>query len=318
MAAQLNGEVTSPEMLVQESRAPAGGAASAAATTRVPLVSLGLPVYNGERYLRRAIEALLAQTLQDFELIICDNASTDSSPEICREYLRDPRVRYFRQPENVGVARNWNFAAAQARGQFFKWSSSNDLVEPTMLEKCVAPMLADPRIVLCYGHTRLIDEDDKQIEIYGSDLSVCDEMPSERLRRISRLGLNNAQSGLIRLAALRRTGMVRIYKGGDIVLMSELALLGHYHLLDDVLLSRRISKSTFSSMLSHEELIKFWDPKSPAVANLPRLKLHRDHVQAAMKLANPWPDKLRALGVALKNIYWDRAAVRAELVGWLH
>ena len=89
------------------------------ARSPAPTLSVGLPVYNGERYLAESLDALLAQTYADFELIISDNASTDGTAEICREYAaRDPRIRYVRQPVNVGAGPNHNLLVPLARGAY--------------------------------------------------------------------------------------------------------------------------------------------------------------------------------------------------------
>ena len=70
----------------------------------VPRLSVGLPVYNGENYLAESLEALLGQSYEDFELIISDNASTDGTADICRRYEKqDSRIRYIRQPRNIGL-----------------------------------------------------------------------------------------------------------------------------------------------------------------------------------------------------------------------
>ena len=87
----------------------------------VPRVSIGLPVYNGENFLAESIESLLGQSYEDFELIISDNASTDGTADICRRYAKqDSRIRYIRQPHNIGSAPNHNFVIEQARGELFK------------------------------------------------------------------------------------------------------------------------------------------------------------------------------------------------------
>ena len=99
-----------------------------------PRICLGLPVYNGERYLRQAIDSMLAQTFRDFELIISDNASTDRTREICLEYQkRDPRVRYFRNESNIGPAANFNLVFQRAHAEYFKWVAADDVCEPDFL-----------------------------------------------------------------------------------------------------------------------------------------------------------------------------------------
>ena len=115
-----------------------------AVAAHVPLVSIGLPVYNGEKYVRDAIDSLLAQTLVDFELLISDNASTDGTQRICEAYaLRDSRVRYLRQRENIGAGRNFEFVLDRARGQFFMWAAHDDEWAANWLEALVSAMRAD-------------------------------------------------------------------------------------------------------------------------------------------------------------------------------
>src|SRR6201990_1542873 len=99
-----------------------------AEVTAVPRLSIGLPVYNSEDYLAESLEALLGQSYEDYELIISDNASTDSTADICRSYeKRDSRIRYFRQPRNIGAAPNHNFVFEQSRSELFKWVSGDDV-----------------------------------------------------------------------------------------------------------------------------------------------------------------------------------------------
>ena len=114
-----------------------------------PRVSIGLPVYNGERFLVQAIESVLAQTFEDFELIVCDNASTDASGAIAQTYVeRDSRVRYFRNASNLGAARNFNRTFELSRGEYFKWLAADDLIAPTYLERCLAAL--GPRPTPCW------------------------------------------------------------------------------------------------------------------------------------------------------------------------
>lgn len=96
-------------------------------TAKVPRVSIGMPVYNGEKYIREALDSLLSQTFNDFELIISDNASTDGTESICREYAaRDARICYVRQPANMGGAANFQFVLNSARADTFMWAAHDD------------------------------------------------------------------------------------------------------------------------------------------------------------------------------------------------
>jgi len=113
--------------------------------SRKPRVSVGMPVYNCERYVAEAIESHLRQTYTDFELVITDNASTDRSEEICRAYAsRDPRIKYHRNPENLGAGGNFRRCFELAQGDYFRWTPSDDVVGPELLELCVEVLDRDP------------------------------------------------------------------------------------------------------------------------------------------------------------------------------
>ena len=117
-----------------------------------PRVSIGMPVYNGERYLRSAIESILAQTFQDFELIISDNASTDNSLSICQEFAdQDKRIRIIEQSKNIGAMANFNFVAKEARGEYFKWAAADDLCAPQFIEKCIEVLDRDSELAWCHS-----------------------------------------------------------------------------------------------------------------------------------------------------------------------
>lgn len=96
-------------------------------TAKVPQVTIGMPVYNGAKFIREALDSLLAQTFSNFELIISDNASTDATQAICEEYVcRDLRIRYVRQSENRGAAANFQFVLDEAVGEYFMWAAADD------------------------------------------------------------------------------------------------------------------------------------------------------------------------------------------------
>ncbi len=112
-------------------------------------VSIGLPVYNGEKFLQRKIESLLEQTIKDFELIISDNDSTDSTPTICQEYaIKDKRIRYFRQEKNMGAIWNLKFILQEAKSNYFTWTAVDDIILPEFLEKNIK-ILDSRKNVIC-------------------------------------------------------------------------------------------------------------------------------------------------------------------------
>ena len=284
------------------------------AAPRAPVVSVGIPVYNGERYVHEAVEGILAQTFDDFELIISDNASTDATASICEAYARqDRRVRYIHQASNIGAPRNYSFLVGCARGRYFKWSSASDTCEPSMLKECVEVLERDPSVVLCYGATRLIDSRGVPLQIYDGDFGVYDPTPRDRYKVLrGRLALNNAQNGLIRLDALKRTRLVRAYAGSDLAMMAELVLQGKFHLLPDVVLNRRIAEDSFSSQLSTADRAKFIDPTSGSSRRFDFLRLRFDFMRSILRRPLPLRDKPRLLATELHGLYWDLERVIAE------
>jgi glycosyltransferase involved in cell wall biosynthesis len=114
---------------------PSGPVEAAGVMPTVPLVSIGMPVFNGEKVIKNALDSLLGQSFPDFELIISDNASTDGTERICREYAaRDRRIRYVRQPHNIGATANYKFVLDEAGGEFFMWAASDDVRSPDFIE----------------------------------------------------------------------------------------------------------------------------------------------------------------------------------------
>jgi glycosyltransferase involved in cell wall biosynthesis len=281
-----------------------------------PLVSIGLPVFNGERYLDRTLSSLLAQTVSDLELIISDNASTDDTQAICEKFARrDARVRYVRQPKNIGAPRNWNFVAYEARGEFFKWATASDLCAPNALERCVEILRMDPAIVLCYGYTQFIDERDHLLEIFGSDIDVGEDRPSERFARVCvMLKLNNMQSGVCRAQVLKRTRLDRLYPSGDMSLMAELALYGKIRLLPDVLLYRRKTRETFTSLLTPLERQRVYDPGASAPIRLIRLRRHLDHLVSIARAPISILEKLRSVQIALRLACVEKRRLLGEIL----
>ena len=127
-----------------------------------PCVSIGLPVYNGEKFLKETLDSILAQTFEDFELIISDNASTDRTEEICKEYAaKDRRIRYYRNKENLGAGWNNNRVFELCTGEYFKWNAHDDVCAPEFLERCIKVLVQDPTVVLCYPKVTVIDEQGK-------------------------------------------------------------------------------------------------------------------------------------------------------------
>jgi glycosyltransferase involved in cell wall biosynthesis len=228
-------------------------------------VAIGMPVWNGEAFLSEAIESILAQTYGDLELVISDNASTDSTPEICRTYAKyDARVRYIRQEANIGAASN-NEVVRCSSGHYFKWAAHDDILAPEFVQECVRALDNDEGLVLCSPATVLINEDGSpvhystehkaMVDSYGHKWPITPEknrllMSDDPADRFAGVLLNMLMCleifGLMRRSALEKTSLQPSHVGGDKVVLAELSLLGRFHLLEDSLFYRRCHPGQFS------------------------------------------------------------------------
>src|ERR1700730_10724198 len=208
--------------------------------TAVPRLTIGLPVYNGENYLAESIEALLGQSYEDFELIIPDNASTDGTPDICRRYQKqDSRVRYVRQPRNIGLAPKHNFTVGQARGELFKWAPNDDLYGRDLLKYCVDALDAHPQVVLAHSWTAMIDSSGTVTKAVEYTLATASLRAPERFRSALFANGGDDTGGVIRTAILRRTPLLGSYHHSDRTVMTEVALYGSFYQVPDRLYFRR-------------------------------------------------------------------------------
>lgn len=248
--------------------------------TASPRLSIGVPVYNGERFIERALDSLSAQTEGDYEVLISDNASSDRTAEICADYASgDPRVRLWRHERNRGAAWNYNFTVAEASGTYFKWAAHDDEFAPTFLERCLAVFAEHPETTtLVYPRTLFIDEQSEVTARFLDNLSLLPVQPSMRLHRLLRvIARCNPVFGLIRTAALRRTGLIGPYVGSDKVLLAELCLQGRFREVPEYLFLRRMHAGISTAAAgSKRELLQWFDPEAgrlPALFSGTRLWL---------------------------------------------
>ena len=294
--------------------------ASRSTDTRRPRVSIGMPVYNGARWLAAAIEAQLAQTYGDFELIIADNRSTDDSWAICQGYAaRDPRIRLIRNARTVGAYENFNVVFRPARGEYFRWASCNDLSAPTLLERCVAVLDDRPDFLLCHARTRLIDAQGTVIEDYPVEMQIDDAKPVARYRQyLDRVRLNNVEQGLVRREVLAGSMLQRNFLNNDTLLMAELTLYGKFHEVPEFLFFRRMGTEATTKFRTNVEIAEFYQPsRGPLTWQAWRWF----SAQAGMIVRAPlgWREKAELWSHFLRMIRWSlgrkgsaKQAVRAD------
>jgi glycosyltransferase involved in cell wall biosynthesis len=206
----------------------------------MPKVSIGFPVFNGERYLAEAIESMVSQSFTDLEIIICDNASTDGTETICRSFMnKDSRIRYHRNTLNLGPAINFNLSFKLSCGEYFKWAAHDDICAPDFLARCVEVMDRNIGVVLAYPKAMIIDADGKEIEPYDFKLPTDSKNPVERFNALLRGHKCFEVFGLIRRDALLKTRLIGAHAHGDGVLLSRLALLGRFEEIPEYLFYSR-------------------------------------------------------------------------------
>lgn len=283
--------------------------------THAPRISVGLPVYNGAATIRQALDSLLAQSFGDFELIVSDNASTDSVGDIVREYARrDARVRYHQHPANIGANLNYSHVARLARGEYLKWAAAGDWCAPTFLERCVGALDADPEAVVAAPRTRLFEGDPGNARDYDHDLEVLDRMPLERLVRVTEgLYLNNAINGLIRMSALKRTRLIEPYMGADVVLMGHLAMLGRFLLVPEPLFYRRMEAETSTSLQDAAAKQRHHYPRPTARTLLQGWKRELGWFRAGVRAPMSLRQRAQVLAQIARMGYWDRDALLRDL-----
>jgi len=273
-----------------------------------PTLSIGMPVYNGAKWIAESIEYLLNQSFEDFELIIADNASTDETGTICRGIAeRDPRVRYHRHSSNIGVFGNYNYVFELSTAPFFKWASCNDICLDGFLEKCLAVLHDRPDVVLAYPKAIVIFAPSGQEpygEEYDDNLNLEQERPSDRFRDyLNREKINNVMNGVIRASALRETALNRQLPGSDISMIAELALRGKFVEIPDRLFVRRLTPDT-TILLMGQSAKSHGYPGRPD--NLQRLKLHSYRFLDAWRAPISLSETIRVWLYLLRRVAWLR------------
>ncbi len=273
-----------------------------------PLITIGLPVYNSERYLPQSIESLLAQTYRHFVLVISDNASTDRTADICQRYAsEDPRVRYFRNAVNIGLTGNFNRVFELCQTKYFKWSTADDFWAPDMLADAVAVMEADPSIALCYPQTVIVDGEGREQGRYQDKLHLMQDDPASRfLAVVENISLVNHHLGLLRSDAIRRTRLFGKHVSADIGFVAEMSLYGKFFEVKKYQFYRRFHTESSSWNRGDQEQ----EARRFHAANVRRVPFntwlyHRAFSSAVLRSPLNLDKKVKLLGRLGKHMYWD-------------
>jgi glycosyltransferase involved in cell wall biosynthesis len=280
-------------------------------------VSIGLPVWNGEKYLEQAIDSILAQTFGDFELLIADNASTDATADIIADYCRrDPRITSHRHAVNVGAARNFNYVFHHTKAEYFRWAAYDDMIAPGYLGACVAALDADAGgAVLAYPQTMMIDPDGHPLRAYDAVKRKDGATAAQRLEQMIGPG-DHGQSllhmcfpvfGLMRRSALTGTSLIANMPRSDHLLLVELALKGPFLEIDAPLFLRRehdegsviSAEKAAATGADIEKLLAAWfDPNRSGRFPATATRLGLGYLRAALRTPMPAHEKAATVRIA--------------------
>jgi len=269
-------------------------------------VTIGLPLYNGEQFLRDALDSILGQTFADFTLVVSDNASTDASVDIVEEYAAsDHRIRLFRSPVNRGAAWNYNEVFRRSESPYFKWAAADDKLAPTCLERLIEALdAAPPEVAAVYPLTQIIDAEGRPVRTHAENLAApVGSPPHLRLGHVLRnLYLGNAVYALARADALRRTRLHGPFPSSDYVLLAELALVGEFREVPEPLFLRRLHEGTsVQANPTLAERTAWFDPERRPVSNRLRT-LFQQYLAGIHHTDLPPLEKLRTYATFFKTV----------------
>ena len=290
-----------------------------------PPLTVGLPVYNGERYLDTAIHAIRRQTFCDFEFLLSDNGSTDATQAICQQHAADDhRIVYHRHDQNRGAAFNFNFVVEQARGDLFKWMAHDDDCSRDYVQRCVEALLAPhvnagPRttkdtqepIVAAFARRRFMTPDGTVLpRTVGT--ARGDQEPLETMHDLSYRQLLCVPPrcgpvplfGVIRTQALRQTRGLGAYPSADTVLMAELRLQGRLVEVPEDMYHQRLhpDEERYRKLETRQGNAEYYDPRNAGRFIPPtRLKMAVEHLRAIHHA----PIALSRKAAAVRDyVYW--------------
>jgi glycosyltransferase involved in cell wall biosynthesis len=273
-----------------------------------PRLSIGLPVYNGERFLVEAIDSILSQSYNDYEFIISDNASTDNTESICRSFAeKDNRICYYRNEKNMGAAWNFNRVVELARGELYKWMADDDLYAPTFLEKCIEALDNHPSVILAYPRSDTIDENGEYLKSLNYEMRVDSDKAWERFRHqiIDPHGCMHI-FGVLRTEIFRKTRLLANFVGSDRVLLGLLSLYGKFYEVPEHLFFHR--EHPRRSVRAYPDLrmrAAWFDPNKKGKRSYPHWKYLAEHTSSIFRAPLDFETRIKCFGQILRWIKWN-------------
>ncbi len=231
-----------------------------------PKLSIGMPIYNAEEFLRDRLDSLLSQPFSDFELIISDDASIDSTLDICKEYLsKDKRIRYIRQEKNIGMSANFHFVLHKANGEYFFWAAQDDITLPGFIEKNIEVLDNNENIICSVSKIKFVgkiideltitkkDSKFKKIEkkirkslINVNTQSLAGNYQNKVRKFLSNGGSSLAQYGIYRTDILKKSVELPGFHGDEWAIVLSALKYGDINVVDEALMDKFVGDTVSS------------------------------------------------------------------------
>lgn len=282
--------------------------------TTIPVLSVGLPVRNGMPFLEESLLSILNGEYQDYELIVCDNASTDGTPDLLAEYAaRDERIRVIRNKTNIGVARNFNLTFSLAHGRYFRWMAADDLHSPGAIARCVEALGRETDAVLAFPETRVIDCTGTVVHDYDDGDGWSAASPVDRFAcSLEHFGLSTRVYGVIRTEVLRQGTLQGDYPAGDLVMQTDLAIRGRFIRVRGEYFYRRIHQRSTQN-LDAVELAQFYDPERTTAFPARYSRMYCELARLVVHAPVSAREKLQIGSMLARHAFWNRTSFVHEI-----
>jgi glycosyltransferase involved in cell wall biosynthesis len=268
-----------------------------------PLVSIGIPIYNEGRFLEQSLASILTQDYKNLEIIISDNASTDNSRELCQKFVdKDARISYSRFGQNRGVTENFRHVLDLAAGKYFMWAAGHDLWSQDFISQCVRLLENDSEGVVAFGSAEWINATGSPIARISG---WTDTRGMDAVARFFSVFWGNMHPilGVIRMETLRRIRFPSCV-GTDLVMLSELALKGHFMHARTTGWSRREFRQLegYRDRMKRYRSTEFGLSRSLVDRAFPVLRLPLELVGVVLRSRIRWFEKVGILAILVPSL----------------
>lgn len=290
---------------------------------QTPLVTIGIPVFNGANFLEKALESASEQKDVNLEIVAVNNGSTDETAEILDRYAAtEPRLRVFHSDVNRGAAWSFNKCVELATGDYFRWAAHDDVFDSRFTRACLDVLLENPDVSAVVTKAEMIDDAGDKVAPLEDFWGAVSADPVKRGADImldSRWCLHIF--GLIPMPILEQTRLIQPFSSSDHVTLFELALRGRFAMVDERWFSNREHQSR--SMRAHGELARdreaWFDPGRDGVYTLPKWRLFRAYTRGFYEWSGLKPELVKYVPVALRWLVHphNRRVLVYEVLGWV-